>query len=464
MSQSEIYPRDDDPSDLDSCVSDAESHETISSTGCNSTVSVASADVASTSRSNLSSFGYSYSVHETSCDAVERFIPEYSATRSSLSLSVDLLGLPSVHRAQDSDERDGRFLDNESLRYFGVDLSYLSQPDGRNSWTLGLGVPPLPRDPSSSDDPSSHSTLSPLAAVSSVENESMTSVGTCHPAEEDATLDCQPWEPTNGRPPYSMTQSSDRNSQRFIQAIGVRYAPTNDVGCTPTPKGSSRPRQVFKGILGDVKKLGQRVKDQILKTHSRRPSGVSFSSERPSMTMSATEPLYPPSTEYARYSADTCRVTNLEFANSRVYPRAGIDAVSNRHSMHPRPPTPSTGLTFSKVNSLDIKEIKSIRRRTLPSSIENAQEPLPPSAPFERRPRPSSLVIMSGVDSRYDELRHLDTIQGSPVFSFGSNYGSRVHRLSNDFGYWSSHEHPAELRPKKPRWSSFSFLSKSSKR
>lgn len=239
------------------------------SAGYESTVSIASATIASTSRSFPPSPNYNFDVHETPRDSVlERCIRELTS-RSSLNLSVDLVGLPSVQKLRGNSGDDENGNQNPIVHTFGVDLSCLPQPDGRDSWTLALGVPSIPRE--SSEEPSSNPTLSPLAVGQAMDEESATSVETLNRLEENPSREgCQALEPLNWARQYRPATPHDMlPTLHETQPTSFVPPPTN-TDLSSTTKIPSRSKNAVKGLIGDIKRLGRKMRDHILKAPGRR--------------------------------------------------------------------------------------------------------------------------------------------------------------------------------------------------
>jgi hypothetical protein len=235
--------------------------------------------MASTSRSFPSSLDRDVDVDATPRDGVlQRCIRELTS-RSSLNLSVDLVGLPSVQKLRGNggyDDANGN--QNPIAPTFGVDLSCLPQPDGRDAWTLGLGLSSIPRE--SSEEPSSSWTLSPWppAGGQPVDEDSATSVETRERLENNSSHEglsapgphhwarhYRPATPHNMLSTFHGTQST------------ASVPPVTALNAVPVSltKAPLHPHQTVKGLIGDIKRLGRKMRDHIFKASGRRGKDIS---------------------------------------------------------------------------------------------------------------------------------------------------------------------------------------------
>ncbi|TFK30490.1 hypothetical protein FA15DRAFT_662452 [Coprinopsis marcescibilis] len=408
-----VYPAsDEESSGPDSLVSSVVSrqhtfgHGNDSSSHFTSTVSIASVAVASTSRSNVSSFGRT-TPPSTDPRATERFVYGFS---SSLSLEVNLLGLPALHQQIGDNEGEGE--DNESLCCFAVDLSCLSQPDGRNSWTLGLGPPSVIHEESEAQIIPEFCTSSAVAGFWKGEcAASISSQG--ETTSDDLPAWLVPFGPTNpGEAPTS-----------------EQCPIAEDLPLSQKP--ASRPRQVIKGLLGDVKRFGKKVKGHLLRTQKQDTSPT------PNDTLSEQK--------RCRRHSSYIPPQPLGFRE----PGFVIPFPDTTNSpLNSRPPTPPTSFAFSMMSS----DVKDARRRSLP--------PVYSASPFtseSRRSRPASLILPA-VNAPFEFRKHSSMMHPlAQEFSLQADLND-CQEAPGELGSWR--ETPATANQKRSRWSTFSFMNR----
>ncbi|KAH6917334.1 hypothetical protein BKA70DRAFT_331355 [Coprinopsis sp. MPI-PUGE-AT-0042] len=423
-----------------------------------STISVASATMASTSRSFPPSLNDNPDVREAPRDArvLERRIRELTS-RSSLNLSVDLVGLPSVQKLRgNSGGNDESGNQNLIAPAFGVDLSCLPQPDGRGAWTLALGVSSIPRG--SSEEPSSNPTLSPLAVGQGIDDESATSIESHNQVDEPPSHEgCNDLAPLEWARQYRPATPHNMLPTLHETHPTISVPPPTSPARTSMSKTPSRPHHTVKGLIGDIKRLGRKMRDHIFKAPGRRGE---FAGRVVSDDGRIEHPANDHSWPLARH---------LEHG---YYPRGSFETGRNSapagyvdHLPRSRPTTSNSfaGPMVTKQPS----DVKNARRRTLPPMWGEGFDLLQAENLYQPRQRPASLVLghshsyANSIRRANGDWRPLDSIPGSPPTHSYDVYPPQ----SIPCGLYEEgrrHE-PRGLPQRKFRWSTFSFLGRSSK-
>lgn len=223
---------------------------------------------------------------------------------STLSLGVDLVGLPSPQL----DHGQGVFLDGDS-HYYGVDLSCLSQPDGSNAWTLTLG-PGSPFPSVSTSDETPQSGISSTFSSPGIST-SATTHGASSPSTPSSNLDYFGMESGNVTPSsrtealhhYEGHQRNDYVSTPLYEqsSLILESVPYSQHLSHPAPEEPKRP---FKEVIEDVKKLGSKLKKiwktrpQLALPHFKTKAPPPATEVAPVEREAEEEPYAPPSTAY----------------------------------------------------------------------------------------------------------------------------------------------------------------------
>lgn len=319
---------------------------------------------------------------------------------SSLSLDVELVGLPTPNQPGHEPTDHGVFLDNDTSRYFGVDFSCLSQPDGMNAWTLALGTgSPLPSVSTSEETPRS-GTASTFSSPGNFATTRYLSSDCSSPA---LSLDYYGLESTVPTPAYR-TQTTLDNDDIY----GDPSPPYEPSPIIPEDDISPQiyepsivveePKSQFKEVLDDMKRFGHKLKKMwkarptlTLNRNSKaksKPSDIS-ASEIPSAGLDAQPDPEPLAEEDAPDYRSPPGLSEL----------SRIDETEEEGASEGSSETPKIMESRRKLfKPQTMAEIKHIRRRTLPAAPLND-----PSSPIgspiidiaQRRPRPRSLVLSS---------------------------------------------------------------------
>lgn len=341
---------------------------------------------------------------------------------SSLSLDVELVGLPEVAR-----NGRGVFLDGESdssLHYYGVDLSCLSQPDGTNAWTLSLGTTsPFPSISTSDDTPQFG--FSPT--FSSTDN----STTTHDPESTESDYGCSPSLSIDFRElesivPTPAYRCNDRQIESSTDSYGEPSPPyeAESLVLEPIPYHQpvfhhlvvDEPRSHFKEVLGDMKRFGTKLKNIF-----RSKPQLSSKGKAPATAVVETAYQQQPESEidYHEYPSTSTTTSVQTILNRRgdyalrtppgllgyvqeVEEEEEEDTKVAEQETTPKIPENRRKL-FKPQTTADIKHI---RRRTLPAAPP-ANDWATPSyeaaAPIinisHRRPRPRSLVFTTTAGS-----------------------------------------------------------------
>ena len=203
----------------------------------------------------------------------QRTIGEHTAGDrypSSLSLDLELVGLPPLNRNRATCPERGVFLDGDSRRYFGVDLSCLSQPDGFNAWTLALGAgSPFPSISTSDETPQS--------GISSTFSSPDMSPST-HPSDIDMHSDISE---TGSSPALTfnyyahLSATPHTGQERLVEIeeleaepspahvsrnVELETPPRTFIEVSPNHVQQAQGKSPFREALSDVKKFGHKLK------------------------------------------------------------------------------------------------------------------------------------------------------------------------------------------------------------
>ncbi|KAJ2913409.1 hypothetical protein MD484_g7017, partial [Candolleomyces efflorescens] len=314
---------------------------------------------------------------------------------SSLSLDVELVGLPTPNQPDHESTDHGVFLDNDTSRYFGVDLSCLSQPDGMNAWTLSLGTgSPLPSVSTSEETPRS-GTASTFSSPGNFATTRYLSSDCSSPA---LSLDYYGLESTVPTPAYRTQATLDDDDiygDPSPPYEPIPIIPEDDISpqTNESPIVAEEPKSQFKEVLYDMKRFGHKLKRMwkarptlTLNRNSKAKSEPSASEIMSAALNAQPEPETLPEDDAPDYRSPP-GLSELSRIEETEEEDASDGSVETPKIMESR---------RKLFKPQTMAEIKHIRRRTLPAApLNDLSSPI--GSPIidiaQRRPRPRSLVL-----------------------------------------------------------------------